>query len=156
MEDELLDSEIFEAISHPQRVKILKALARSPLGFSELKRVINVKSSGALDFHLKKMESLVVHDRHGRYTLNMRGYAAVEAINAIEKYGWFKRAFFFNIIIFVLVNLWAYINFSLSINFLTVLGLSTSWIVLYTYWTLVHRRAFINWKNTKKTRISSI
>ncbi|MHA1581503.1 MAG: DUF7347 domain-containing protein [Candidatus Baldrarchaeia archaeon] len=46
--DELLNSgEIFEAISHPQRVKILKVLARSPLGFSELKRAINVKSSGS-------------------------------------------------------------------------------------------------------------
>ena len=145
--DESLNSgEIFEAISHPQRVKILKVLARSPLGFSELKRAIKVKSSGALDFHLKKMESLLVRDRRGRYTLNTRGYAAVEAINTIEKYGWFKRAFYFNIIVFTLVNLWAYLNFSLGTNFFAVLGLSTAWIALYTYWTLVHRKAFINLK----------
>ncbi|MGQ9597080.1 MAG: winged helix-turn-helix domain-containing protein [Thermoproteota archaeon] len=49
--------EAFDAISHPLRIKILKALAKTPLGFSELKRAVNVNSSGTLDFHLKKMKS---------------------------------------------------------------------------------------------------
>jgi len=110
-----------------------------------------------LDFHLKKMESLLVQDRHGRHSLNTRGYTAVEAVNTIERYGWFRQAFYFNVIVFTLVNLRAYINFSLSTSFLAVLGLSTTWIALYTYWTLVRRRAFINWKEHRnKTGLSKI
>jgi DNA-binding transcriptional ArsR family regulator len=140
--------EIFEAISHPQRIKILKILAKSPLGFSELKRAVNVESSGALDFHLNKLASLLTKNSYGHYSLNKNGYAALEAVSAIERYGWYKRAFYFNIIAFTLFILWAYLNFDLSTSFLTVLILSVGWIALYSYWTLVHRRAFMEWKRT--------
>jgi len=54
-----LDSdEVFDAISHPLRIKILKVLAKRPLSFNELKRAVNVESSGALDFHLARETSI--------------------------------------------------------------------------------------------------
>ncbi|MBS7632801.1 helix-turn-helix domain-containing protein [Candidatus Bathyarchaeota archaeon] len=147
VEKDVADSEeIFEAVSHPQRIKILRVLAKSSLGFSELKRAVSIESSGALDFHLNKMEGLLTKDSHGHYSLNKNGYAALEAVNAIERYGWYKRAFYFNIIAFTLIILWAYLNFALSTSFLAVLILSVAWIMLYSYWTLVHRRAFIRGK----------
>ncbi len=34
----------FEAIANPLRIKILKLLAEKPMGFSELKRELEVKS----------------------------------------------------------------------------------------------------------------
>jgi DNA-binding transcriptional ArsR family regulator len=89
----LNSDEVFDAISHPVRIKILKALAKKPPGFSELKRTVNVESSGALDFHLKKMQSLIGTDQFGRCVLSAKGGAALEAIRIIEQYGWQKRTF---------------------------------------------------------------
>ena len=135
----LEDSEVFEAISHPLRIKILKILAKRPLNFSELKRETNVESNGALDFHLKKMRSLVVTDSTGRYTLNNRGYAALEAIRTTEQYGWQRRSFLLNLLVYLVVNIWAVMSFALSSKFLMVFAISTLWIIFYTYWTFVHR-----------------
>jgi len=134
--------DIFEAISHPQRIKILKSLAGSPIGFSELKRVLNIESSGALDFHLRKMESLLTTDADGHYTLNEKGYAALEAINTIERYGWYKRAFYINIAAYVFINFWGFASFSFSSSFFVILALSTLWMIFYSYWMVIHRRIF--------------
>ena len=88
--------ETFEAIAHPLRVKILKLLAERPMGFSELKRELGIKSSGKLDFHLKKLGSLITLNSNGKYTLTKEGYAALQAITTIKKYGWQKRAYIIN------------------------------------------------------------
>jgi len=142
-----LDSnEVFDAISHPLRIKILKALAKTPLGFSELKRVINVESSGALDFHLKKMQSLIETDSAGRYILNAKGSAALEAIRVIQQYGWQRRSFLLNVLAYVLVNIWALINFSLSLNSIIVFVGSTLWMAFYSYWTFIYRRVSLRQK----------
>jgi len=142
-----LDSdEVFDAISNSLRIKILKALAKTPLSFSELKRAINVQSSGTLDFHLKKMQSLIGTDSAGRYILSDKGCAALEAIRVIEQYGWQKRSFFLNLLAYILVNAWALVNFSLSSSFLIVLALSTFWMLFYSYWTFVHRRVSLRQK----------
>lgn len=142
-----LDSdEVFDAISHPLRIKILKALAKTPRGFSELKRAINVESSGALDFHLKKMQNLIGTDSAGRYILSDKGCAALEAIRVIEQYGWQKRSFLLNLLAYILVNVWALVNSSLSLSFLIVFALSTLWFVFYSYWTFVHRRVSLRQK----------
>lgn len=132
--------ELFEAISHPLRIKVLKSLSRTPMSFSELKRVVNVESSGALDFHLRKMQSLIATDSTGRYTLSTEGYVALEAIRTIEQYGWQRRAYLLNLCVYIISNLWALITFSLSSNFFIVFTLSTLWILSYSYWTLIHRR----------------
>jgi len=61
--------ETFEAIAHPLRIKILELLTERPMGFSELKRALGIKSSGKLDFHLKKLGNLIKLDSDGKYTL---------------------------------------------------------------------------------------
>lgn len=136
--------EVFDSISHPLRIKILKELAKTPLGFSELKRAINVESSGALDFHLKKMQNLIETDSAGRYVLNARGSAALEAIRAIEQYGWQKRSFLLNLLVCILFNVWALAIFSFSLYSQTVFVLSTLWMVFYSFWTFVHRRVSLS------------
>ncbi|MBO3800229.1 MAG: helix-turn-helix transcriptional regulator [Candidatus Brockarchaeota archaeon] len=122
-------TEVFEAISHPLRMKILKVLAKSPMGFSELKKTLRIESSGELSFHLNKMRSLLDKDSEGRYALNKTGYTALETVRSLEKCGWYTRAFYFNLVVFTLSNIWAYLSFSFSTNFLIVLALSSLWIV---------------------------
>ena len=135
-------NEVFEAVSHPLRVKILKHLVKSPMGFSELKKALVIESSGELSFHLNKMRSLVDKDSEGWYVLNKTGYAALEAIRSFEKQNWQIRAFYFNLVVFALVNIWAYLSFSLNTRFLIVLAISSLWIVFYSYWTIIHRKIF--------------
>lgn len=48
-------AELFEALGHPTRVKILKALGERPMGFAELKREVGIESGGHLQFHLGKL-----------------------------------------------------------------------------------------------------
>ena len=85
--------DVFEAVSHPLRVKVLRLLAVKPMGFSELKRELGVESSGKLDFHLKKMEKLIVVGEDGKYTLTKEGFAALQAVEAIRRFGWQRRAY---------------------------------------------------------------
>ncbi|MEM1558383.1 MAG: winged helix-turn-helix domain-containing protein [Thermoproteota archaeon] len=70
-------NEVFEAVSHPLRIRILKALAKSPMGFSEIKKALGIESSGELSFHLNKMRNLLDKDSEGRYVLNSTGYDAL-------------------------------------------------------------------------------
>ncbi len=69
-------TEIHEALSHPTRVRILQILARSPLGFSELKREAGLESGGLLSFHLGKLAGLVKAEE-GKYSLTERGKEAL-------------------------------------------------------------------------------
>jgi DNA-binding HxlR family transcriptional regulator len=59
----MTSDEVFEAISHPMRIAILKELAKEPVRFADLKRRLKIKSSGLLDFHLKKMEPVLTTDK---------------------------------------------------------------------------------------------
>lgn len=142
----LNSGEVFDAISHPLRIRILKELAKKPLSFSELKRAVNVESSGALDFHLKKMQSLIEADSDGRYILNAKGSAALEAIRVIEQHGWQKRSFSLNLLVYILLNIWALATFSFSAYSLIVFATSTLWIAFYSYWTFIRRRVSLGQK----------
>jgi len=133
--------EVFEAVSHPLRIEILKRLAERPMGFSELKRELGIESSGKLDFHLKKLEGLVAVDEEGKYCLTKDGYAALQAIEAIKKHGWQKRAYILNLVAYAIANAYgALTRFDLWLW--TVLPLSTAWLAFYTYWTVKKRRVF--------------
>jgi len=137
--------ETFEAIAHPLRIKILKLLAERSMGFSELKRELGIKSSGKLDFHLKKLENLVALDSDGRYTLTKEGYAALQAITTIKKYGWQKRAYIINMIACVIVVTFMVSRILLEGAkpvYLIVLVLISLWFAFYSYWSVVKRRAF--------------
>ena len=137
--------EAFEAIAHPLRIKILKLLAERPMGFSELKRELGIKSSGKLDFHLKKLEGLITLNSSGKYTLTKEGYAALQAITTIKKYGWQKRAYIINTVactIVVAFTLSRILLESVKPIYLAVLVLVSLWFVFYSYWSIVKRGVF--------------
>jgi DNA-binding HxlR family transcriptional regulator len=131
-------NDIFEAISHPLRVEILKLLAKKPMRFADIKRELEIESSGLLDFHLKKLDNLISVDNEGFYVLSEKGFAALQAIDTISKYGWQKRAYYLNIALAIIINLFTLI---LDIKWLPLtISVSIIWIAFYSYWTLVKRR----------------
>jgi DNA-binding HxlR family transcriptional regulator len=74
-------AELFEALGHPARVQILRALQRRPLGFAELKREVGIESSGHLQFHLGKLTGLIITTPEGVYTLTDEGREAIRVLN---------------------------------------------------------------------------
>ena len=50
---------IFEALSHPTRVKILKLVQEKGLAFSALKHELGFESSGQLQHHLQKLTGFI-------------------------------------------------------------------------------------------------
>ncbi|MEM2136532.1 MAG: helix-turn-helix domain-containing protein [Candidatus Methanomethylicia archaeon] len=129
--------DLFEAISHPLRVEIIKLLAKGPRRFADIKRELRIKSGGLLDFHLKKLDNLISINDEGFYVLNEKGFAALQALEVISKYGWQKRAFYLNLLICIIFNIY----FALTDPkwLLVVLVISTSWMIFYSYWTFVKR-----------------
>jgi len=85
----------FEAISHPLRVRILRALASKPMRFAELKRRFKMRSSGGLDFHLTKLGGLIVTNREGSYSVTRQGTRALMAINTVQGCRtWQRKAYY--------------------------------------------------------------
>jgi len=70
-------AELFEALGHPTRVRILRALGSRPMSFSELKREIGIDSGGHLQFHLGKLSRLITTDQFGNYKLTDEGQEAL-------------------------------------------------------------------------------
>ncbi|MHA3964236.1 MAG: ArsR/SmtB family transcription factor [Candidatus Thorarchaeota archaeon SMTZ1-45] len=134
----MTSDEVFEAISHPMRIAILKELAKKPTRFADLKRKLRIKSSGLLDFHLKKMDTVVTTDKDGRYTLNDRGFAALRAVYVVSNYGWQRRAWFINVATILFINV--YMFFSIPEFFVFSAVPTFGWLVFYSYWTFVKRR----------------
>lgn len=77
-------AELFEAISHPVRIKILKILEKQPVSFASLKRQLSIESSGNLDHHLKKLTQLIKVREDGLYDLTDAGKEALLSIEAID------------------------------------------------------------------------
>jgi DNA-binding HxlR family transcriptional regulator len=75
-------AELFEALGHPTRVKILRALETKPMGFAELKREVGIESSGHLQFHLGKLAGLVTTNAEGSYTLTDEGKEAIRVLKS--------------------------------------------------------------------------
>lgn len=84
-------AELFEAISHPERIKILKTLQKQPSSFASLKRQLGIDSSGNLDYHLKKLRQLVTVREDGLYGLTDAGKEALLSIEAIELWSEMER-----------------------------------------------------------------
>jgi len=88
----MVDSaELFEAISHPVRIKILKILERQPTSFASLKRQLGIDSSGNIDYHLKKLGELVAVREDGLYGLTDAGKEALLSIDAVETWAEMER-----------------------------------------------------------------
>lgn len=78
-------AELFEALGHPIRIRILESLNKTPLSFSELKKRIGVESSGHLQFHLSKLNGLVETTSEGRYRLTDDGREALRIIGTMKE-----------------------------------------------------------------------
>jgi hypothetical protein len=134
----MTSDEVFEAISHPMRIAILKELAKKPTGFADLKRKLKIKSNGLLDFHLKKMDAVVTNDRDGLYTLNDRGFAALRAVNIVSNYGWQRRSWILNVLKMSMLNI--YFFFAAFEYYIFAAIPTIGWLLFYSYWTFVKRR----------------
>ena len=140
--------DLFEAISHPLRIEIVKALAEKPLRFADLKKGLKITSSGLLDFHLKKPDDLITTNDEGCYALTEKGFSALQAVETTSKYSRLraahKRSFFLAIIVSILVN--AYMLWILShlgdytLWFAIILPATLAWMLFYTYLTFMKRR----------------
>lgn len=78
-------AELFEALGHPLRIKILESLSEGTLGFSELKKRAGIESSGHLQFHLSKLNGLVESTPEGSYKLTDDGKEALRILGAMKK-----------------------------------------------------------------------
>lgn len=78
-------AEIFEALGHPTRIRILQELREKPLAFSELKRATGLESNGLLTFHLGKLKDLVKLNSEGDYALTDGGREALRLIQAVHE-----------------------------------------------------------------------
>jgi DNA-binding HxlR family transcriptional regulator len=85
VEEDLRRAEVFDALSHPTRIMILKALSEGALGFAELKKKTGIESSGHLQHHLSKLSGLVKTDDYGKYTLSDQGKDALHSVETVEK-----------------------------------------------------------------------
>ena len=135
-----VEDEKFEAISHPIRIKILEILSKKAMRFSELKRELSIESSGKLDFHLKKLKDLITIE-DGKYILTRDGYAALQAIHTIRKYGWQRRAYILNVTIYIIINILSAFK-AFNIWLYLIFPASTVWIIFYSYWSIVKRGVF--------------
>ncbi|MFW9909027.1 MAG: winged helix-turn-helix domain-containing protein [Candidatus Thorarchaeota archaeon] len=140
------DDEVFDAISHSTRVEILRILAVRPTRFADLKRKLKIDSSGLLDFHLKKMQDIITTNQNGDYALNYKGYAALQAVDVVSKYGWQRRAYILNVVVYVIMNVYFFAIFWTGIPFhiyIIIPLVTTAWIVFYSYWSLVKRKVHL-------------
>jgi outer membrane protein assembly factor BamB/DNA-binding HxlR family transcriptional regulator len=78
-------AEIFDALGHPTRIIILKALKEEALGFADLKKKVGIDSSGHLQHHLNKLDGLIKTDEHGKYCLSDQGKDALLSVQIVEK-----------------------------------------------------------------------
>ena len=75
--------DVFDAISHEVRRKIITLLAEKPRTFSDLQRELGLESP-ALAFHLKKLNGLIAKDSQGYYGLTPLGMKAYDVIRQIQ------------------------------------------------------------------------
>ena len=77
-------AEIFDALGHPTRIVILKALNEEALGFADLKKKTSIESSGQLQHHLNKLGDLIKTDENGKYCLSNQGKDALLTVQTVE------------------------------------------------------------------------
>jgi DNA-binding HxlR family transcriptional regulator len=83
-EEDRKRAEVFDALGHPTRITILKALSDGAMGFAELRKRVNIESNGHLQHHLSKLDGLIKTDVNGKYGLSDQGEDALLAVQTIE------------------------------------------------------------------------
>jgi DNA-binding HxlR family transcriptional regulator len=84
VEEDRKRAEVFDALSHPTRIMLLKALSEDPMGFADLKKKLGIESSGHLQHHLNKLSILVKTDEYGKYILSDQGKDALHSVETVE------------------------------------------------------------------------
>ena len=84
VDEDRRQAEVFDALSHPTRITVLKALAEQSMGFADLKKKLGIESSGHLQHHISKLNGLIKTDDYGKYTLSDQGRDALHSINTVE------------------------------------------------------------------------
>lgn len=77
------NGDIFDAISHEIRRKIIQLLAEKPKTFSELQKDLGLDSP-ALAFHIRKLNGLITKNDQGYYELTPLGVKALNVIRQIH------------------------------------------------------------------------
>jgi DNA-binding transcriptional ArsR family regulator len=77
-------AEVFDALGHPTRILILKVLSEGSLGFADLKKKTLIDSSGHLQHHLTKLNSLIKTNEYGKYCLSDEGKDALLTVQTVE------------------------------------------------------------------------
>jgi DNA-binding transcriptional ArsR family regulator len=85
VDNERRQAEVFDALGHPTRILILKAVSEEPMGFADLKKKLNMESSGHIQHHLNKLGGLIKTDDYGKYTLSDQGKDALISVETVEK-----------------------------------------------------------------------
>lgn|SRR5487761_59192 len=78
-------AELFDALGHPTRIRILQVLSRRALSFSELKKEVGIESSGHLSFHLGKLNHLLRITPEGAYDLTDDGREALHLAEVMSQ-----------------------------------------------------------------------
>jgi len=84
VDDSSEGAQFFDALAHPARIRILKALQIGPLTFADLKKRMNIESSGHLQHHLSKLNDLIQTDETGKYCLSDQGKDAIFTVKTVE------------------------------------------------------------------------
>ena len=85
-------AEVFDALSHPTRIMLLKALSEESLGFADLKKKLGIESSGHLQHHISKLDGLIRTDDSGKYALSDQGKDALHSVETVESVAGLKPA----------------------------------------------------------------
>jgi len=81
----------------------------------------------------------------GKYTLTGEGYAALQAVITVKRYGWQRRAYIISIVAYVLAVAFTsskILCVGAKSVYLATLVLATSWFAFYSYWSIVKRKIF--------------
>ena len=73
----------------------------------------------------------------------MREMVRSGTVDVISKYGWQRRAFILNVLVYTILAVYFLILLNQGVPFILRLAVSvvhTSWIIFYSYWSLVRRR----------------
>ena len=124
---DVVEAELFEAISHPTRIKILKIVNTDARGFAELKRKLGISSSGNLSHHLNKLVTLIELNSDGKYKITDQGreaLLAIEIVNISDKH-WIATTY---AAISALIFYGLFLTIFIISNLETIIGLPISLI----------------------------
>jgi DNA-binding transcriptional ArsR family regulator len=110
-------AELFDALGHPTRIKILQTLEKSPLSFTELRKKANIDSNGLLSFHLGKLGDLIKTVDGGNYALTNDGKEALRIVSLIAAKEGRKSRFDYPNAAIVIWMVAMFISFGLLSNF---------------------------------------